>query len=61
MIASARFLAALDRPKLTENTLVIFRSDNGPARATGLMKLDLNYDIAAVLLEAIARARSCWR
>ncbi len=39
-------LAALDRLKLTENTLVIFSSDNGPARATGTPKLDLNYDTA---------------
>lgn len=39
-------LAALDRLKLTENTLVIFSSDNGPARATGTPKLDLIYDTA---------------
>ena len=39
-------LAALDRLKLTENTLVIFSSDNGPARATKPTTLDLHYDTA---------------
>ena len=39
-------LAALDRLQLTENTLVIFSSDNGPARAKGTAELDLSYDTA---------------
>ncbi len=39
-------LAAIDRLKLTESTLVIFSSDNGPARAVGQPKLDLTYDTA---------------
>jgi len=39
-------LAALDRLKLTENTLVIFSSDNGPARGGAGAKLDLSYDTA---------------
>ncbi|MCP5560953.1 MAG: sulfatase-like hydrolase/transferase [Verrucomicrobiaceae bacterium] len=39
-------LAALDRLQLTENTLVIFSSDNGPARAKGKEELDLSYDTA---------------
>ena len=39
-------LAALDRLKLTENTLVIFSSDNGPARAGASTELSLMYDSA---------------
>ena len=39
-------LAALDRLKLTENTLVIFSSDNGPARGSDKAKLELSYDTA---------------
>lgn len=39
-------LEALDRLGLTENTLVIFSSDNGPARAKGKAELELNYDTA---------------
>ncbi|MCF7975343.1 MAG: sulfatase-like hydrolase/transferase [Phycisphaerae bacterium] len=39
-------LAALDRLGLTENTLVIFSSDNGPARAVGPTSLELMYDTA---------------
>jgi N-acetylgalactosamine-6-sulfatase len=39
-------LAALDRLQLADNTLVIFSSDNGPARASDGTKLDLNYDTA---------------
>ena len=39
-------LAALDRLQLTEDTLVIFSSDNGPARAKGKAELELSYDTA---------------
>jgi len=39
-------LAALDRLKLTENTLVIFTSDNGPARSPRPVKPELTYDTA---------------
>lgn len=39
-------LAALDRLQLTENTLVIFSSDNGPARTKGKAELELSYDTA---------------
>ncbi len=39
-------LAALDRLGLTDNTLVIFSSDNGPARAATPAELDLMYDTA---------------
>ncbi|MBL7016528.1 MAG: sulfatase-like hydrolase/transferase [Kiritimatiellales bacterium] len=39
-------LNALDRLGLTDNTLVIFSSDNGPARAAGPAKLSLTYDTA---------------
>lgn len=39
-------LAALDRLKLTEKTLVIFSSDNGPARGSEKAKLELQYDTA---------------
>lgn len=39
-------LATLDRLELTENTLVIFSSDNGPARSVGNAKLSLYYDTA---------------
>ena len=39
-------LAALDRLKLADNTLVIFSSDNGPARGGANAKLDLQYDTA---------------
>ncbi|MEN8775000.1 MAG: sulfatase-like hydrolase/transferase [Akkermansiaceae bacterium] len=36
----------LDRLKVTDNTLVIFSSDNGPARASKAGELKLNYDTA---------------
>lgn len=39
-------LDALDRLALTGNTLVIFSSDNGPARASGPAALELQYDTA---------------
>ncbi len=39
-------LAALDRLKITQNTLVIFSSDNGPARAANAVELALSYDTA---------------
>lgn len=39
-------LDTLDRLDLTDNTLVIFSSDNGPARSSGEAKLELSYDTA---------------
>ena len=39
-------LDALDRLHLAENTLVIFSSDNGPARGPAHAKLELTYDTA---------------
>ena len=39
-------LEALDRLKLTDNTLVIFSSDNGPARGRAGAELKLSYDTA---------------
>jgi len=39
-------LDALDRLDLSNNTLVIFSSDNGPARAKGEAELTLTYDSA---------------
>ena len=39
-------LATLDRLKITENTLVIFSSDNGPARAGRPTEPALSYDTA---------------
>ncbi len=39
-------LNALDRLNLTDNTLVIFSSDNGPARASRSTKLQLMHDTA---------------
>ncbi|MFG0288247.1 MAG: sulfatase [Rhodopirellula sp. JB044] len=39
-------LDALDRLSIADNTLVIFSSDNGPARAKGSAELKLSYDTA---------------
>ncbi|MCA9084432.1 MAG: sulfatase-like hydrolase/transferase [Planctomycetaceae bacterium] len=39
-------LNAIDRLKLTDNTLVIFSSDNGPARSARPAELELMYDSA---------------
>ncbi|MEM9645250.1 MAG: sulfatase-like hydrolase/transferase, partial [Planctomycetota bacterium] len=39
-------LANLDRLKVADNTLVIFTSDNGPARASRPTELTLKYDTA---------------
>ncbi|MBB3210317.1 N-acetylgalactosamine-6-sulfatase [Rhodopirellula rubra] len=39
-------LDTLDRLNLTDNTLVIFSSDNGPARAKSAQELELMYDTA---------------
>ena len=39
-------LDAVDRLNVTDNTLVIFSSDNGPARAAGNSELKLSYDTA---------------
>lgn len=41
-----KVLDTLDRLKVTDNTLVIFSSDNGPARASKADELKLNYDTA---------------
>ncbi len=41
-----RVLDTLDRLELTENTLVIFSSDNGPARSKSAAPLSLSYDTA---------------
>lgn len=50
-------LAALDRLKLTENTLVIFSSDNGPARGRPGAALELGYDTATGAGWGIAAAK----
>tara|TARA_B110000037_G_C17108940_1_gene501029 strand:- start:823 stop:2205 length:1383 start_codon:yes stop_codon:yes gene_type:complete len=39
-------LDTLDRLKIADNTLVIFSSDNGPARSAGKAELNLSYDTA---------------
>lgn len=50
-------LDTLDRLKLTENTLVIFTSDNGPARAARPTELKLMHDTATGAGYGIAASR----
>ncbi len=50
-------LDTLDRLNLTDNTLVIFSSDNGPARATRPTKLELIHDTATGAGYGIGAAR----
>jgi N-acetylgalactosamine-6-sulfatase len=50
-------LATLDRLQLTENTLVIFSSDNGPARAARPTELTLMHDTATGAGYGIGAAR----
>lgn len=50
-------LAAIDRLELTDNTLVIFSSDNGPARSPRPVALELMYDTATGAGWGIGAAR----
>lgn len=50
-------VAALDRMKIADDTLVIFSSDNGPARASGPAELSLSYDTATGAGFGIAASR----
>lgn len=50
-------LKTLDELKIADNTLVIFSSDNGPARATGNPELALQYDTATGAGWGIAGAK----
>lgn len=50
-------LNTLDELELTDNTLVIFSSDNGPARAAGPTELKLQYDTATGAGWGIAAAK----
>jgi N-acetylgalactosamine-6-sulfatase len=50
-------LGALDRLGLADNTLVIFSSDNGPARAARPTELELTHDTATGAGYGIAAAR----
>jgi arylsulfatase A-like enzyme len=50
-------LDALDRLGVTDNTLVIFSSDNGPARAATPTELNLHYDTATGAGWGIAAAK----
>lgn len=51
-------LAALDRPGLAENTLIIFNSDNGPARSLKPTKLELQYDTATAAFAFVLAAKA---
>ena len=50
-------LQTLDRLQLADETLVIFSSDNGPARASGPVELELSYDTATGAGFGIAASR----
>lgn len=50
-------LGALDRLKLTKDTLVIFSSDNGPARAASATKLSLKHDSATGVGYGVAASK----
>ena len=50
-------LGTLDRLNVSDNTLVIFSSDNGPARASGATELKLQYDTATGAGWGVAAAK----